>query len=73
MAAKGSKVLLLTDRESPPEHENLVCLRVKHFGDECLFPLAMAQVQGYLLHHVAGLRGYEAGVFRIASKVTTVE
>ena len=73
MAARGSRVVLITDLEESPRQENLLILRVRNFGEERLFGLAIAQVQGYLLHHVARLRGYEAGVFRIASKVTTVE
>ncbi|MFH1068932.1 MAG: SIS domain-containing protein [Candidatus Glassbacteria bacterium] len=73
MAQRGSRVVLITDIEKTLGHENLLRLEVANFGEERLFPLAIAQVQNYLLYHVARLRGYEAGVFRIASKVTTTE
>ncbi|OGG05169.1 MAG: hypothetical protein A3F83_08460 [Candidatus Glassbacteria bacterium RIFCSPLOWO2_12_FULL_58_11] len=73
MASRGSRVVLLTDLEEIPEEDNLCVIRVKSFGEERLFPLALVVLQGHLLHHVAALRGYEAGVFRVVSKVTTVE
>ena len=73
MASKGSRVVLLTDMAQVPEHENLLTIQVKAFGEERLFPMTMTVIQGYLLHHVARLRGYEAGVFDVVSKVTTVE
>ncbi|MBN2287739.1 MAG: SIS domain-containing protein [Candidatus Glassbacteria bacterium] len=73
MLALGSRVLLLTDCENPPQDRNLYTIRFKPPGEERLFPLAITQVQGCLLHHVARLRGYEAGVFRTVSKVTAVE
>jgi len=73
MLALGSRVLLLTDCEKAPEEKNLFTLRFKSFGEERLFPLVITQVQGHLLHHVARLRGFQAGVFETVSKVTTVE
>ena len=73
MASKGSHVVLLTDMARVPKHENLLTIRVRPFGEERLFPLALTVIQGHLLHHVARLRGYEAGVFDVVSKVTTVE
>jgi len=73
MASKGSRVVLLTDMGRVPKHKNLLTIRVKYFGEERLFPLTLTVIQGYLLHHVARLRGYEAGVFDVVSKVTTVE
>jgi len=73
MASKGSRVVLLTDMARVPKHENLLTIRVRPFGEERLFPLALTVIQGHLLHHVARLRGYEAGVFDVVSKVTTVE
>ena len=73
MASKGSRVVLLTDMARVPRDENLLAIKVKPFGEERLFPLTLTMIQGYLLHHVARLRGYEAGVFDVVSKVTTVE
>lgn len=73
MTEKGSRVLLLTDSESPPGHSGIFCLKFPHHGEECLFACTIALVQGHLLHHVARLRGFEAGVFESISKVTTRE
>ncbi|MCE5271149.1 SIS domain-containing protein [bacterium] len=73
LAAKGSRVLLLTDCESTPAGPNLFELRVPYHGEEHLFPLALAMVQAHLLDNIARLRGYEAGVFHSISKVTTKE
>jgi len=73
IAGCGSRVVLITDLEKVPEHKNLFVIRVRSFGDEKLFPLTVSVVQNYLLYHVARLRGYEAGVFSIVSKVTTVQ
>ncbi len=73
LAAKGSRVLLLTDCESTPASPNLFELRVPHHGEEHLFPLTLALVQAHLLDNIARLRGYEAGVFHSISKVTTTE
>jgi len=73
MLALGSRVLLLTDCENAPKHKNLFTIQFKSFGEERLFPLVITQVQGYLLHHVARLRGFEAGVFETVTKVTTME
>ncbi len=73
MTSKGSRVVLLTDMARVPKHENLLTIRVRPFGEERLFPLALTVIQGHFLHHVARLRGYEAGVFDVVSKVTTVE
>lgn len=73
MLALGSRVLLLTDCENTPKDKNLFTIQFKSFGEERLFPLVITQVQGYLLNHVARLRGFEAGVFETVTKVTTVE
>lgn len=73
MAAAGSRVVLLTDLDQTPENKNVFTIRVRSFSEEKLFPLALAMVQNYLLHHMARLRGYEAGVFIRSTKVTTVE
>ena len=73
IAAAGSRVVLFTDLEKAPEHKNLRTIRLQSFSDEKLFPLALTVIQCYFLHHVARLRGFEAGVFNLASKVTTVQ
>jgi len=73
MAAAGSHVVLVTDRDGIGPAANLVVLKVPNPGGEELFPLALARIQSWLLHHVARLRGYEAGVFSRVSKVTNVE
>ncbi len=73
MADAGSHVVLVTDREEIPAHENIVRLKVSNPLGEHSFPLAFARVQAWLLHHVARLRGFEAGVFNRVSKVTDVE
>jgi glutamine---fructose-6-phosphate transaminase (isomerizing) len=73
MLALGSKVVLLTDCRDTPEDKNLFTIRFRSFGEERLFSLVITQVQNNLLHHVARLRGYEAGVFETVSKITAVE
>jgi glutamine---fructose-6-phosphate transaminase (isomerizing) len=73
MAEAGSRVVLVTDREETPAHENIVPIKVSNPLGEHSFPLAFARVQAWLLHHVARLRGFEAGVFNRVSKVTDVE
>jgi len=73
MAEAGSHVVLATDGEDYPVHENIVPLKVTNPLGEHSFPLAFARVQAWLLHHVARLRGFEAGVFNRVSKVTGVE
>ncbi len=73
MAEAGSHVVLVTDRGDTPEHKNIVPLRITNPLGEHSFPLAFARVQAWLLHHVARLRGFEAGVFNRVSKVTAVE
>jgi len=73
MARRGSRILLITDSTDVPAQDRLRVIGLKSFGDERLFPLALVVVQGYLLHHVARLRGFEAGVFTQISKVTTIE
>ena len=73
MAAAGSHVVLVSDSDESTGHENIVTLKVSNPGGEELFPLAFARIQAWLLHHVARLRGYEAGVFSRVSKVTDVE
>ncbi len=73
MAARGSRVALLTQAAEPPEHPNLRVVPIPDFRDERLFPLALCQTQNLLLHHVARLRGFEAGKFEVVSKVTTTE
>ncbi len=73
MAEAGSHVVLVTDRKDTPARENIVPLIISNPLGEHSFPLAFARVQAWLLHHVAHLRGFEAGVFNRVSKVTAVE
>ncbi len=73
MLALGSRVVLLTDCKDTPKDKNLFTIRFKSFGEERLLPLVIARFQGHLLHHLARLRGFEAGVFKTVSKVTTEE
>ncbi|MBW7997448.1 MAG: SIS domain-containing protein [Candidatus Glassbacteria bacterium] len=73
MAGAGSHVVLVTDLDEIEPRENLVVLKVKNPVGERTFPLAFARVQAWLLHHVARLRGYEAGFLSRVSKVTDVE
>jgi glucosamine--fructose-6-phosphate aminotransferase (isomerizing) len=73
MAEAGSHVVLATDCDVIVKNENIAPLVVTNPCGEELFPLAFARIQAWLLHHVARLRGYEAGVFSRVSKVTDVE
>ena len=73
MAEAGSHVVLVTDQDGIEEKENIVQIKVTNPLGEHSFPLAMARIQAWLLHHVARLKGREAGVFHRVSKVTDVE
>jgi glucosamine--fructose-6-phosphate aminotransferase (isomerizing) len=72
-AARGSRVVVLTDLDLSQEAgSGMWVSRLPAVGEE-LFSLLAAVPQAYLLHHVAAGRGYVAGVFEYGSKVTTRE
>ena len=74
-AGLGAAVVALTDRPAAHSGGGAAVPVPRSLGPnaEDLFPLLAAGTHNLLLHHVARLRGIEAGFFRYGSKVTEHE
>jgi hypothetical protein len=73
--SRGATTVLIADAErAPRSREGIIPVpRAFSASDGDPFPILAARSHNLLLHHLARLRGIEAGNFRYGSKVTEVE
>lgn len=71
----GAKVVVLADEsEAKQAAVNTIPIRqIDSASSEYLFPLLASRSHNLLLHHVAKMRGIEAGRFRYGNKITSEE
>ncbi|MDX2185904.1 MAG: SIS domain-containing protein [Opitutaceae bacterium] len=67
----GCRVVVFTDRSDVPDA--LTPVPVPRGDDPADFSLRCSRMQAQFIHALAALRGREAGIFRVNSKVTQVE